>query len=72
MEVNKCQVRERIATRIIKHLADSLEAYNGGSIGRLTTSNAEFDAKFNNRYAEPIASVKEREGSGIVGLRRRW
>jgi len=39
-----------------------LEAYNGGSIGRLTTSNAAFDAKFMNRYAELIASVKEREG----------
>ena len=39
-----------------------MEAYNGGSIGRLTTSNAAFDAKFNNRYAELIASVKEREG----------
>ncbi|KAL3798235.1 hypothetical protein ACHAW5_008316 [Stephanodiscus triporus] len=47
---------------LIKHLADSLEAYNGGSIGRLTTSNAAFDAKLNNKYAELIASVKKREG----------
>ena len=39
-----------------------MEAYNGGSIGRLTTSNAAFDAKLDNRYAELIASVKEREG----------
>jgi hypothetical protein len=47
---------------LIKHLADSLEAYNGGSIDRLTTTNPAFDAKFNNRYAELIASVKERGG----------
>ncbi len=39
-----------------------MEAYNGGSIDRLTTTNAAFDAKFNNRFAELIASVKNREG----------
>jgi hypothetical protein len=47
---------------LIKQLSDSLEAYNGGSIDRLTTKNAAFDAKLNKTYAEMIASVKRREG----------
>jgi hypothetical protein len=44
-----------------------LEAYNGGSIDRLTTKNAAFDAKLNKTFAEMIASVKRREGKSSSG-----
>ena len=46
---------------LLQQLANSVEARNGGSIDRLTTSNIAFDTKLNNKFVELIASVKKRD-----------
>ena len=46
---------------LLQQLANSVEARNGGSIDKLTTSNVAFDTKLNTKYAELIASVKKRD-----------
>lgn len=46
---------------LLQQLAYSVEARNGGSIDKLTTSNVAFDTKLNTKYAELIASVKKRD-----------
>ena len=48
---------------LLQQLANSVEARNGGSIDRLTTSNIAFDTKLNNKFVELIASVKKRDNS---------
>jgi hypothetical protein len=53
---------------LLQQLANSVEARNGGSIDRLTTSNIAFDTKLNAKFAELIASVKMRDTSRTTTL----
>jgi hypothetical protein len=46
---------------LLQQLTNSVEARNGGSIDRLTTSNIAFDTKLNTKFAELIALVKMRD-----------
>lgn len=55
------QVGPRQHYTLLQQLANSVEARNGGSIDRLTTSNVAFDTKLNTKFAELIASVKMRD-----------
>lgn len=58
-EAGKPEVKKH--SKLMKNLGSSLEAFNGGSISRLTTGNASFDAGFSSKFAEMIKEVKGRK-----------